>query len=796
MAGQLVNPDRIAEMLRPPRSDRATLSRDGRHLAYTVVEGAVTRIDIVAVDQPYTKESIYLGDTQGAKLVALEWTSPDRLVIASEDWVIASAQRGDKVTRTLLEPNRFEVHISRQADFSDPDNPLYADSRMPRPPRLLHLVPGVDDTVIVEGVIGDNLDNAVATTVRLDTRTGAFTEIDRVRITSPAQRSFTDRLGRYRLLEDRTRLPSEWRIRVDQGKGLKAWRPLDKVVDPVIANSFPVTRETLWTDRSFPLTFGPDPNVLYYASNLARDTFGIFAVDLSTGLREDFGIVDPETDLADPSGELAERVIGPYERRLRRDNAAVFYTDFRPEPPDTPLIFDRQTGAVVGIRTPNRPTGARWIDDDLKRVQSAVSRSFRDRRTVIESWDDARERFLVRVESIDDPGRYFVYERPTGSWTEFARRAPSLRSDRINHAETFEIPANGPDQPALHGRLALPREPLITPPPLICLFQDGPWQSEDAGYSAPAQMLAEFGCIVLQVDYRGSSGRGQAVLLGAREAPDAAAAADMDRAVAWLAESQKFDRKRIAAVGTGYGGWLALRAAQLAPGRYRCVVSLDGYNDLDRLFAAPPARERVDGQIKGLELAHDMAEYLARVNQDTKAFENYQSNVGTIESPAAPDGSTVLAPRVDFDIGVPEQKFEGDYKEPDFTPKRAAVAQRMLAKDEVVPDDLRGDFARWYFSPGASSLADRSVLNHVDQLPSAVMIAVDVNRQYPVTDEARALRRALDRARKPPEYWEVPAMRWSRPIDERSDVWFRVAEFFNENLYNFDVSIGNTEVVK
>jgi dipeptidyl aminopeptidase/acylaminoacyl peptidase len=68
---------------------------------------------------------------------------------------------------------------------------------------------------------------------------------------------------------------------------------------------------------------------------------------------------------------------------------------------------------------------------------------------------------------------------------------------------------------------------------------------------------------------------------------------DARAAVEWLAglyPAQPFDRKRIVALGRGFGGYLAVRALQLEPATFRCGIAMNAPLDLPTwLRASAPA---------------------------------------------------------------------------------------------------------------------------------------------------------------------------------------------------------------
>lgn len=471
-----VNQEHLNAFLRPLPTTRATLSRDGRHLAYTVTHAGITSIEVVGTDYPYPSQSISLGDLADARLTDLEWISSARLVFATEEWIVGVVDIEQKLARAVLDPKRFSAEIvpfdvNMAAFGAEQDSLGNASYKIDRPPRLVRFANHSRDKVIIEGVAGAHLRDSQWVTAELNLETGDVNLLDAVSVSSTAMRALIDRSGRFRLVEERENLPIRWRVSSGESKLFKQrWRPLDSVLPPALAEPFSANADTLWTERSFPLAFDADPNVLIYASNIGRNTYGIFGVDLSTGDPTALAAIDRKIDLADPASTLFGPPLGDRENHYRSFNVAMHYTDFRADRVPSPLIFDRLAGQLVGIRPPLKIAGTRWIDPRLARTDADIARAFPDRDHRIIDWDDTRSRFLVHLSSNDDPGRYFVFEKTTGNWTEFVQTSPQSTREQRHHTERFAIrSASGLP---ITGQIAVPNQPLIDPPSLVVYFPD------------------------------------------------------------------------------------------------------------------------------------------------------------------------------------------------------------------------------------------------------------------------------------------------------------------------------------
>jgi acetyl esterase/lipase len=117
---------------------------------------------------------------------------------------------------------------------------------------------------------------------------------------------------------------------------------------------------------------------------------------------------------------------------------------------------------------------------------------------------------------------------------------------------------------------------------IVCFPSGFPGHAQPE-FDPEAQVLADLGFIVLRLNHRYVAGvpRDRRATLAAEV--DRLAVHDAHVAIEWVAErnpSHRFDRRRIAALGRGFGGYLAMRALQQEPSIFRCGVAIDAPTDL------------------------------------------------------------------------------------------------------------------------------------------------------------------------------------------------------------------------
>ncbi len=252
-----------------------------------------------------------------------------------------------------------------------------------------------------------------------------------------------------------------------------------------------------------------------------------------------------------------------------------------PSPPGEPQVFDWFRLKVVGARQiAARPTTA-WRDEELARVQQELEVKFPRRTVEILDWSETRARVLFRVGGGSDPGRVFVFQRTEDLVLEIFPRAPWLGVATLHETRYFEFPA--PDGAPLSGYLTWPKKPRVDPLPLLVVFPVGfPGRAQPA-FDPEAQVFADLGFAVLRLNHRGVAGVRPQDLTALRAAVDRVSVDDARAAIAWIATrrpDRPIDRKRVAVLGQGFGGYLAVRALQLYPAEFRCGIAVDAPLDL------------------------------------------------------------------------------------------------------------------------------------------------------------------------------------------------------------------------
>ena len=223
----------------------------------------------------------------------------------------------------------------------------------------------------------------------------------------------------------------------------------------------------------------------------------------------------------------------------------------------------------------------KWFDQRLEKVAATLRSTFPAKFDVsITSVCQNEDVFVVSVHSDVHPGAFYLLNmRGRTQLVELGKAYPGLNPDLLQPMQTITYHAR--DGLPIHGYLTLPPGAEGKRVPLIVLPHGGPYGPRDYwGFDAEVQFLASRGYAVLQPNYRGSGGFGEAFLLAGKHEWGRKMQDDLTDAVKWAIDQGIADPKRICIYGASYGGYAALAGAVFTPDLYCCAVNYVGISDL------------------------------------------------------------------------------------------------------------------------------------------------------------------------------------------------------------------------
>ncbi|MCA3014304.1 MAG: S9 family peptidase [Myxococcaceae bacterium] len=208
------------------------------------------------------------------------------------------------------------------------------------------------------------------------------------------------------------------------------------------------------------------------------------------------------------------------------------------------------------------------------------------------SADRADARWVVSFSSDTRPPTFVVWDRKAKQATTLPSSMPQLEPAAL--APTTPVSLTARDGLVLDGLLTRPLGDSAERRPLVVLVHDGPWSRASRSFSPVVQHLANRQAVVLQVDVRGSTGRGKRFLGAGDRQWGLSVQTDLLDAVAWAIAQGFVDPARVAIMGHGFGGHAALLGLTRAPQTYRCGVAFAAPVNLLALVEVLPLRSRLD----------------------------------------------------------------------------------------------------------------------------------------------------------------------------------------------------------
>jgi dipeptidyl aminopeptidase/acylaminoacyl peptidase len=223
-----------------------------------------------------------------------------------------------------------------------------------------------------------------------------------------------------------------------------------------------------------------------------------------------------------------------------------------------------------------------WLNPEMKTIQSDIDSALPDRLNRIVSVSRDHERMIVWTASASDPGRYYLFESSTGVMRLLSKPYERITGKPLSAVESTRYRArDGLEIPAY---LTLPRGRELKSLPMVVMPHGGPFARDEWSYDVWAQFLANRGYLVLQPNFRGSTGYGKSYVEKGQGQWGRGMQDDIDDGVKWLVEQGKADPKRVCIMGASFGGYAAMWAAARNPDIYRCAISFAGISDVNAML--------------------------------------------------------------------------------------------------------------------------------------------------------------------------------------------------------------------
>ena len=253
------------------------------------------------------------------------------------------------------------------------------------------------------------------------------------------------------------------------------------------------------------------------------------------------------------------------------------------------VLRERGTGTAQAVRLTTDAETTVWLDPQLKALQERMDQRFPGQVNRLQCRRCGQPDAVALVRSFSDrnPGALWLYRAAPGEgqpmWQAVAQVNPGIPSSRMATVDLHRIRArDGRDLPVW---ITTPAGASRTqPPPAVVLVHGGPWvRGVTWGWRPMSQFLASRGYVVIEPEFRGSTGYGEAHFKAGWKQWGQAMQDDVADALRWAQSSQRAG-PQACIMGGSYGGYSTLMGLVRHPELYRCGVSYLAVTDLKLLL--------------------------------------------------------------------------------------------------------------------------------------------------------------------------------------------------------------------
>ena len=257
-------------------------------------------------------------------------------------------------------------------------------------------------------------------------------------------------------------------------------------------------------------------------------------------------------------------------------------------------------------------------DSEWAKLHASLLKAFPGNMVSFRDFSRDGNRLLFSVWSDRNPGNWYLYDRAAKKAQKLVEFRPWV--DPAKMAPTRPITVTARDGTKL---FALYTANGTGPKPTIVMPHGGPIGVEDTwGFESDAQFLASRGYAVLQVNYRGSDGRGEEFGRAGWKEWGGKIQDDITDTLKFAIDNKLTDPDRVCMYGASFGGYSALYQPILNPGMYKCAIGYVGVYDLPLMRKTDKRNGMSDrgGRFYDRTLGTDMAA-LAKISPALRANE-------------------------------------------------------------------------------------------------------------------------------------------------------------------------------
>jgi pimeloyl-ACP methyl ester carboxylesterase len=303
------------------------------------------------------------------------------------------------------------------------------------------------------------------------------------------------------------------------------------------------------------------------------------------------------------------------------------------------LEQDYVSRKILGVHFTGDAQSTAWLDPVMQAIQDKVNALLPGSVNRIHCGAECSKPPAVIVIASSDrmPPAYFLYTPADNRIVGLGSSHPDIDPKQMGKRDFFRFATR--DGLSIPVYVTVPAAKASGPRPAIVLVHGGPYvRGGSWEWDEEAQFLASRGYLVLQPEFRGSTGFGAALFQAGWQQWGRRMQDDLADTAAWAVKQGWADPGRIGIMGASYGGYATLMGLVRNPDIFRAGVEWAGVTDIELLFTAVESDASQDAPVRHENADRGSAQGSGRL------FRCVAAGAGRPYPPAFADGARGAGP--------------------------------------------------------------------------------------------------------------------------------------------------------
>ena len=248
-------------------------------------------------------------------------------------------------------------------------------------------------------------------------------------------------------------------------------------------------------------------------------------------------------------------------------------------------FLHEQNGKIAGLQISGDKPTYLFLDQDLQDATEWMIEQFPNASLYYSGSTEDRSRLIYRIFDAGLGDAWVMQNRSKNTISLISSNRRGLRPEMV--ANVYSIKYKARDGLTIPAILTIPYGQDMSgnaDRPLVVLPHGGPRAHDTMDFEWMAQFIASRGYVVLQPNFRGSTGYGQKFEDLGKGEWGLKMQDDVTDGVKRMAEADIAGENEVCIVGASYGGYAALAGGAFTPDLYDCVIAIAPVSDLPRML--------------------------------------------------------------------------------------------------------------------------------------------------------------------------------------------------------------------